>query len=130
MSLISQNATNRVFALFLAATLAAGCSIFGQTTPQTPEERLIYGYAHSAAALQQADTLLVAKKISSATAECVQTAARAVRTSVRGYLDAEASGKPVNAQAVLVLVSADLAIVLQYADNHGGNLTCQRQPQQ
>lgn len=119
----------RAFSLFLVSIFVVACSLFGQTAPQTAEERLIYGYAHSAAALQQADSLLVSKKIGSATAECVQAAARAVRSNVKGYLDAEANGKTVNAQSVLLLVSADLAIVLQYADNHGGNLTCQRQPQ-
>ena len=112
--------------LFVGLMSLHGCALFGQTAPQTANEKLIYAYAHTIAAEQEATALLTQKQISSATAQCVQAAAHGVHDTVKGYLQDVQDGKPVNAQQVLGLVQGDVNIVLQFADQKGGNLTCKR----
>lgn len=115
----------KVGLLVLCIALSA-CAALGLTPAQTPEERLIYGLSNATAAEQLATSMLQARQLGSAGAECIQASARLVKGNVVTYLGAKASGKPVDATAVLTLVNADLLTLSAFVTSHGGTISCRQ----
>lgn len=96
------------FLLVVCLPLLAACAGLGLTAPATPEQKLYAGFGTAAQAEALATNLLNARMISSAKAQDVQDAARAVTAVLNGYFQAAGTEHPQNAVAVLSTINASL----------------------
>lgn len=106
------------YAAILLILMAAGCSNLGLPSPQTFNQKIAVAIGSVTAVRNSATTLLVAKKITVADAENVQTAANNARAGIDVARTIEASD-PVGANSKLTAVTTVLTALQGYLAEKG-----------